>query len=126
MSFGEPDEIPTNPKSVTSSSVTWMWREGRNVTSAAAPYIGYKLSLKVDGQWIEKTTVPFRASLDRWQEGTVTDLEPNTYYLFDITVYRKYTDGTIFRSTFTAKGYSSGLNATTLPGSQHSTCLIYM
>ena len=49
-------------------------------------------------------------SEDGWQEGTVTGLEPDTQYWFDIVVYRK------FMSPYTAQDNVGLLTARTLPG----------
>ena len=43
MNFGSSDEIPTTSSHVTTTTVTWKWREGKEDfdAKAAAPYIGH-------------------------------------------------------------------------------------
>ena len=107
---------------VTTTTVTWRWKEGNtgfNAT-AAAPYIGHLIQYsKYRVVWLNSSHIPFQASDDLWQEGTVTGLEPDTQYWFDILIYRVYSDGALYVSPYTASRVTvvPFLTAKTLPDS---------
>ena len=84
MQFGSGDTVPTEPVSVTSTSVTWQWMESKAVPSGGEQYVGYTLYYrrKGDNEWIHGADIPY--STDTWQTGTVTGLDPDTEYEFNI------------------------------------------
>ena len=104
MSFDLEDEIDDN-KTITTTTVTLRWREGTTVNdSRAAPFIGYNILVgdvtnTTLTSWINTT---FQVTPDQWQEVTVTGLEPDTQYWFDIAVYRIFSDGTVYQSDVTS------------------------
>ena len=119
MAFGNIDTIPTLPHDVQRYSITWRWKESKNITNAAAPYIGHFIKYTRDKTtWYNSSEIAFVVSEDGWQEGTVTTLDPDTQYWFDIMVYRKYTDGKLYISPYTSQTLSNVglLTAKTLPG----------
>ena len=119
VSFGESDVIQTDPIDVQPYSVTWRWKETQNITTQVAPYIGYVIMFSKDNRtWHRSSEIGFVVSEDGWQEGTVTGLEPDTQYWFDIVVYRKYSDGKLYMSPDTAQTVDNVglLTARTLAG----------
>ena len=102
MQFGSSDKVSTVPVSVTSTSVTLQWFEAKEVPTGAEQYVGYTLYYirATESVWTSGPDIPYTA--DRWQTGTVTGLDPDTEYQFNIAVYRQWTDGTRFESTFWA------------------------
>ena len=84
----------------------------------AAPYLGYIIKFSVDeNTWYDSDRIPFQVTEDLWQEGRVTSLQPDTQYWFNIVVYRIYTGGILYKSTFTAQGViGKYLTARTTPG----------
>ena len=104
MSFGSDDEVDSN-LTVTTDSVTLRWREGKHVNDTrAVPYIGYNILIRNENATFTSfKNVAFQVTPDKWQEVTVTGLEPVTRYWFDIVVYRIYSDGTIYTNGFTAE-----------------------
>ena len=98
MTFGSSDELDRNLPS-TSNSVTLRWKEGNIVTdSRAVPFIGYNILVSIDNfTYTFKQNISFQMTPDQWQEVTVTGLEPDTQYWFDIAVYRIYSDDRIFQ-----------------------------
>ena len=125
MSFGLEDEIDDS-MTVTSSSVTLRWREGTTVNdSRAAPFIGYNIlgsNTPNDSltSWINST---FLVIPDQWQEVTVEGLEPCTQYWFDITVYRIFSDGTIYQTDVTSGDVFGLISVITL---QSKDCISYI
>ena len=102
---------------VTSDTVTLRWKEATPVVdTGAASYIWFCILASTDMKtFIPKTCVPFRTTPDQWQEVTVTGLEPDTQYWFDIAVYRIYSDGTIFQNeNYTVKDEFGLISASTL------------
>ena len=73
--------------------------------SRAAPFIGYNILVSIDSvTYTFKQSIDFQVTADQWQEVTVTGLDPDTQYWFDIAVYRIYSDGRIFQNDdYTAK-----------------------
>ena len=99
------DELDNNLPS-TSNSVALRWKEGNIVNdSRAAPFIGYNILVSTDSvTYTFSKNTSFQATSDQWQEVTVTGLEPDTNYWFDIAVYRIYSNGTVFENdNYTAK-----------------------
>ena len=117
MAFGGEDIIPTQPEDVQRNTITWRWKETKEITNAAAPYIGHIIKYSKDKTtWYNSSEIAFVVSEDGWQEGTVTGLEPDTQYWFDIVVYRKYTDGNLYVSPYTTQDNVGILTAKTLSG----------
>ena len=118
MHFGPSDTVPTDPVSVTSTSITWKWMESKDVPTGGEQYVRYTLYYRRagDNEWIPGPDIPY--STDTWQTGTVTGLDPDTDYQFNIAVYRQWTDGTRFESTFWAYKETTTipLSATTWKG----------
>ena len=122
MDFGGSDFIDAYP-SVTSNSVTVKWREGIVVDERAAVYIGYYVKYRKRYDTNDPWTIGANVSLDvsqTWQQGTVRDLQPDTEYEIDISVYRVDESGTVHESDFTSRRVTP-LYITTLPG---KTCII--
>ena len=115
MSFGSDDEVDSN-LTVTTDSVTLRWREGKYINDMrAVPYIGYNILItKENATFTSVRKIAFRVTPDQWQEVTVTGLEPDTQYWFDIAVYRIYSDGTIYPTVFTAEKQFGRITAETL------------
>ena len=116
MTFGSTDELGSNWAS-TSNSVTLRWQEGNIVNdSRAAPFIGYNILVSTDSiTYTFKQSIDFQVTPDQWQEVTVTGLEPDTKYWFDIAVYRIYSDGRIFQDDdYTAKDQFGLISASTM------------
>ena len=115
MSFGPDDDIDSN-LTVTTDSVTLRWREGKHINDTrAVPYIGYNILIRNESTTFTSVkNVTFQVTPDQWQEVTVTGLEPDTQYWFDIAVYRIYSDGRIFQNDdYTAKDLFGEISAVT-------------
>ena len=104
MSFGSDDEVDSN-LTVTTDSVTLRWREGKHINDTrAAPNIGYNVLIRNENTTFTSfKNVAFQLTTDQWHEVSVTGLEPDTQYWFDIAVYRIYSDGTIYPNSLTAE-----------------------
>ena len=115
MSFGSDDEIDSN-LTVTSHSVTLRWREGKHINDTrAVPYIGYNILIRNENTTFTIVkNVAFQVTPDQWQEVTVTGLEPDTQYWFDIDVYRIYSDGMVYPDEFTAERHFGNITTETL------------
>ena len=116
MYFGGDDEFDSDLK-VNSNSVTLRWREGQHINDMrAVPYIGYNILIRREStSFISVMNVTFQVTPDQWQEVTVTGLEPDTQYWFDIVVYRNYSDGRIFKDDdYTAENQFGPITTTTL------------
>ena len=116
MSFGLSDQIGSSLK-VTTESVRLRWKEGTFISDRrAAPYIGYNILIRNESStftFVKKIT--FQVTPDQWQEVTVTGLEPDTKYWFDIAIYRIYSDGRIFQNNYyTAEDVFGEISAVTL------------
>ena len=118
MAFGGSDVIDTNP-TVSFNSVTVKWIESTVVDERAAVYIGYYVKYRrrydTNGPW----TIGADVSLDlseAWQQGTVRDLQPDTEYEIDISVYRVDESGTVHENTDYTSRHVTPLYITTLPG----------
>ena len=121
MNLDSNAEILETPVDITTTTVTWRWKERQKdglKPSDAAPYLGYIIRYSVDeNTWYDSNRIPFQVTEDLWQEGRVTGLQPDTQYWFDIVVYRIYTGGILYNSTNTAQGVIGGyLTARTKPG----------
>ena len=118
MTFRPTDELGRNLAS-TSNSVTLRWKEGNIVNdSRAAPFIGYNILVSSDSvTYTFSKNTSFQVTPDQWQEVTVTGLEPDTQYWFDIAVYRIYSDGRVFQNDdYTAKDQFGLISTSTLLG----------
>lgn len=93
IQFGVSDNVSTDAVDITSSSVTWQWKESTAIDSHAVGYIGYHINYRPRGdlEWTLGSDIPY--NLTEWQQGTVGQLQSNTYYEFDIQAYRINTDG---------------------------------
>ena len=116
MSFGLSDQIGSSLK-VTTESVRLRWKEGKFISDRrAAPYIGYNILIRNESStftFVKKIT--FQVTPDQWQEVTVTGLEPDTKYWFDIAIYRIYSDGRIFQNNYyTVEDVFGEISAVTL------------
>ena len=118
MDFGTSDTIDTNPN-VDFNSVTVKWEESTVVDERAAVYIGYYVKYRrrydTNGPW----TIGANVSLDlsqTWQQGSVRDLQPDTEYEIDISVYRLDESGTVHENTDDTSRHVTALYITTLPG----------
>ena len=115
MSFGADDEIDIN-LTVTTDSVTLRWREGKHINDTrAVQYIGYNILIRNENTTFTSVhNGPFQKTPDQWQEVTVTGLEPDTQYWFDIAVYRIYSDGRVYPNVFTAEKQFGQITTETL------------
>ena len=121
MQFGSSDNVSTVPVSVTSTSITWAWFEGKAVPTGGEQYVGYTLYYRraTESDWTSGLNVSY--TTDTWQTGTVTGLDPDTEYQFNIAVYRQWTDGTRFQSPFRAYDQTTiiPLSARTVKGNTY-------
>ena len=118
LEFGGSDVINTNP-SVTSNSVTVKWKEGKTIDERAAVYIGYYVEYRRRYVTTDPWTIGANVSLDlshTWQQGTVRDLQSDTEYEIDISVYRVDESGTVYENTDDTSRHVTALYITTLPG----------
>lgn len=114
MQFGSGDTIDVEPVAVKHDSVTWQWKEGVIITDLAATYVGYQILYRHAGEkkWKLGADIPYRQS--EWQQGTVSELQPNTEYEFDLEAYRKTSNGELHLGPTSYKDWSkSTLNALT-------------
>ena len=118
MDFGRSDVIDTN-RSVTFNSATVKWKEGKTIDERAAVYIGYYVKYRRRYDTANPWTIGANVSLDvsqTWQQGTVRDLQPDTEYEIDISVYRVDESGTVHENTDYTSRHVTALYITTLPG----------
>ena len=118
MSFGSSDETDGNP-TVSFYSVTVRWKEGIVLDERAAVYIGYYVKYRRRYDTANPWTIGANVSLDvsqTWQQGTVRDLQPDTEYEIDISVYRVDESGTVYENTEYTSRLVAPLYITTLPG----------
>ena len=118
VALGGSDVIDTNP-TVSFNSVTVKWKEGTVVDELTAAYIGYYVKYRKRYDTNEPWTIGANVSLDvsqTWQQGRVRDLQPDTEYEIDISVYRVDESGTVQENTDFTSRLVTPLYITTLPG----------
>ena len=115
MTFGGSDVIE-NP-TISFNYVTVKWK-GLDVEEQAAAYFGYYVKYRrrsdTTNHWRIGADVSLQLS-QTWQQGTVRDLQPDTEYEIDISVYRVDESGTVHESDYTSR-LVAPLYITTLPG----------
>ena len=100
MVFDVEGTIAPNPVTVTTDSISIQWKEGEVLNPITSPYIGYYLYYRINGtsNWTRCCNVTFDPNVE-WQQGTIDELEPDTEYEIDISVYRIHQSGQVYEET---------------------------
>ena len=97
---------------VTGQSITVRWKKGQVLDEIAAPYVGYYIYYRRDTDWARCCEIAYDPTVV-WQQGTIMNLEANTMYEIDISVYRVNQTGHVFEETEKTSRKTLTLNITT-------------